>query len=184
MSRQTRNGRTARRGTQAAPGRTSRARVARRATRRARYRVAAVGVVVALIAGGLTLVLPRGAAAGEITVYKTRSCGCCGKWIAHMRMAGFRVIEENRDDVGAVKRQQGVPSTMYSCHTSVAGGYVIEGHVPADLVERLLEERPDVVGLALPGMPAGAPGMEGAGKVPYEVLAFSRSGEPMTYAER
>lgn len=184
MSRQTRNGRAARRGMQSAPGRPPRARAARRAVRGARYRVAAVGVLVALIAGGFTLVLPRGAAAGEITVYKTRSCGCCGRWIAHVRRAGFRVIEQNREDVGAVKREHGVPGTMYSCHTSVAGGYVIEGHVPADLVERLLEERPDVVGLALPGMPAGAPGMEGAGKGPYEVLAFSRSGERMTYAER
>lgn len=181
MSKHRRHARAARR---SSAGGSSRARAVHRVIRRGRYRVAAVGVLVALIIGGFTLALPRGAAAGEITVYKSRSCLCCGKWIEHMRTAGFRVTEENRDDVSAVKRQHGVPSTMYSCHTSVAAGYVIEGHVPADLVERVINERPNVAGLALPGMPAGAPGMEGVGKVTYEVLAFSRTGEPTTYAVR
>src|SRR5690606_28343701 len=122
--------------------------------------------------------------AGEITVYKSPTCQCCELWLRHMRRAGFEVTEENVPDVAAIKAEHGVPRTLASCHTTLVGGYVVEGHVPADLVVRLLDERPAVAGLAVPGMPVGSPGMEGIGRQPYEVLTFTSDGETAVYARR
>ena len=122
--------------------------------------------------------------AGEITVYKSPTCVCCERWLDHMRHAGFRVTKHNVAKIAAVKAEHGVPDALGSCHTTVAGGYVIEGHVPADLVARLLEERPRVAGLAVPGMPAGSPGMEGGQRQRYDVLSFTRAGETAVYATR
>jgi hypothetical protein len=96
------------------------------------------------------------------------------------------VEERDAPDLGAVKRQHGVPRDLASCHTALVDGYVVEGHVPADLIDRLLRERPKVVGLAVPGMPAGSPGMESPGQrpEPYRVLAFDRSGKSTVFATR
>lgn len=149
-----------------------------------RRRVAIGGLVAALASGGFWLASAAPAPAGEITVYKSPSCGCCKEWVAHARRAGFRVTEENVASVAPIKAQHGVPDRLASCHTSVVGGYVFEGHVPLDLVERLLDERPAVVGLAVPGMPAGSPGMEGAGKELYDVLTFTSDGGTALYARR
>lgn len=120
---------------------------------------------------------------GDIVVYKSPTCGCCDAWIEHLRAARFTVVPRDTSDVGAVKRRLGVLPSLESCHTAVVGRYVVEGHVPADVIERLLEERPPIVGLAVPGMPAGSPGMEGARPhVPYDVIAFDSLGRTWVYA--
>ena len=116
-------------------------------------------------------------------VYKTPSCGCCNLWVDHMREAGFEVDARNLNDLIPVKIDAGVPPRMSSCHTALIDGYVVEGHIPAEHVKRLLEERPDVVGIAVPGMPIGSPGMEGIGARPYQVLSWDREGNVEVYAE-
>jgi hypothetical protein len=120
---------------------------------------------------------------GDMVVYKSPTCGCCDGWIDHVRAAGFRVIPRDTGDVGAVKRRLGVLPTLHSCHTAVIAGYAIEGHVPADAIARLLEERPPIVGLAVPGMPAGSPGMESATPhVHYDVIAFDKEARTSVFA--
>jgi hypothetical protein len=106
--------------------------------------------------------------------------------VGHLREHGFPVEERNAADLGAVKRRHGVPAALESCHTALVEGYVVEGHVPADLIDRLLRERPSVAGLAVPGMPAGSPGMEVRGQKPerYQVYAFTRDGGRRVYAVR
>ena len=122
----------------------------------------------------------------EITVYKTPTCGCCGKWIDHLRDDGFSVTIRERSDLSAIKSANGVPRELSSCHTAIVDGYVIEGHIPADVIRRLLKERPDVKGIAVPGMPAGSPGMEVPGGVvqPYAVMTFDKDGNSEIYATR
>lgn len=118
-----------------------------------------------------------------VLVYKTPACGCCLGWIEHLEAAGFTVDARDVRDIMSVKRDGGVPTAMSSCHTAIIDGYVVEGHVPADEVKRLLSERPEVAGIAVPGMPIGSPGMEGAGASPYQVLSFTHSGEAAVFAE-
>jgi hypothetical protein len=115
----------------------------------------------------------------SIQVYKTPTCGCCVKWIDHLREAGFTVEAKNLRDLSALKVANGVPRRLASCHTAMVEGYVIEGHVPASDIARLLRERPKVAGLAVPGMPLGSPGMEHpdpSRHEPYEVLSFGPAG--------
>ena len=142
-----------------------------------------------LIGGGLLLASLQGPAlaapAQALTVYKSPTCGCCSGWIAHARRAGFvpRVVDV--DDLLPVKARLGVPEALMSCHTSVVGGRVFEGHVPLEEVRRFLA-KPQGVGLAVPGMPSGSPGMErpdGAVE-PYEVLAFDKQGRTRVFARR
>ena len=97
-------------------------------------------------------------------------------WVSHLEKAGFEVKTTDVRDMGAVKRQAGVPRGVGSCHTAMVGDYVVEGHVPADDIKRLLTERPDVAGIGTPGMPIGSPGMEGPNPQPYDVLAFDEDG--------
>lgn len=120
--------------------------------------------------------------AAEITVYKSPSCGCCTKWVDHILAAGFEVKVIDVEDLEEVKALNGIPSNLASCHTAIVAGYVIEGHVPAADVQRLLEERPQVAGLAVPGMPMGSPGMEAPHPQPYDVLAYDRNGRVDTFA--
>jgi hypothetical protein len=120
-------------------------------------------------------------AAQVVEVYKSPTCGCCSAWIRHMEEAGFTVQTHDVQDVGAIKRARGLPARLASCHTAVVDGYVIEGHVPASDVRRLLEERPTIAGLAVPGMPLGSPGMEGSGGQPFSVVAFDRSGRTQLF---
>ncbi len=124
------------------------------------------------------------AAAEEITVYKTPTCGCCQKWVEHLRENGFRVAEVDRPDLTPIKAERGVPQPLRSCHTGVVNGYTIEGHVPAETIRRLLAERPEVEGIAVPGMPVGSPGMEGPNPQPYEVYTFDESGPIGIYEAR
>lgn len=112
------------------------------------------------------------AAPVEITVYKSPTCGCCSKWVDHMTASGFKVIAHDTSDMQAVKKKLGVPDAMASCHTAVVNGYVIEGHVPAADIQRLLRDKPKVAGLAVPGMVMGSPGMEGSRSDPYSVVTF------------
>jgi len=121
-----------------------------------------------------------------LTVYKSPACGCCVKWIDYMRANGFSVKTVDVEDIAAVKRTWGVPTNLSACHTSVVGNYVIEGHVPADVVTRFLRERPAVAGIAVPGMPLGSPGMEQpTGRVePFAVMSFDRSGRTAVYERR
>jgi len=121
-----------------------------------------------------------------LIVYKTATCGCCSGWVEHMRQAGFAV--DARDLPGnvelmGVKMDAGVPTDLSSCHTTLVDGYVIEGHVPADQVKRLLAERPAVAGIAAPGMPAGSPGMDVPNSPPYDIVAWNHDGARSVYAE-
>ena len=123
------------------------------------------------------------ALAAEITVYKSSTCGCCDKWIEHLQANGFTVKAQNVADIMPYKSANGVPPALASCHTAKVDGYVIEGHVPAADIKRLLKERPKVLGLSVPGMPIGSPGMEqGAHKERYDVLTFDNAGKTSVYA--
>lgn len=117
-------------------------------------------------------------------VYKDANCGCCSKWVDHIRDAGFKAVAHDVTDLDAIKRRNGIPGALHSCHTAEIGGYLVEGHVPADLIQKMLRERPDIAGLAVPGMPVGSPGMEWTYSEPYEVIAFTRSGATSVYANR
>jgi hypothetical protein len=118
-----------------------------------------------------------------LTVYKTPTCGCCGKWVEHMDANGFAATTTNLPDLSAIKAKHGVPAALHSCHTSLVGGYVIEGHVPAADIRRLLKERPKIVGLAAPGMPAGSPGMDVPNSPAYDVIAFDKDGKTSVFAK-
>ncbi|MEP6835825.1 MAG: DUF411 domain-containing protein [Gemmatimonas sp.] len=117
-------------------------------------------------------------------VYKDPNCGCCKAWIKHMQAAGFLVTSEDTLKMDAIKIKLGVPSTLGSCHTAVVGDYLVEGHVPADLVQKMLKDKPNARGLAVPGMPQGSPGMEGPTKDKYNVMLFDRLGRATVYASR
>jgi len=117
-----------------------------------------------------------------ITVYKSPSCGCCSKWVSHLQDNGFDVNAINRNDMNSVKSEVGIPRQLASCHTAVVGGYLIEGHVPAADIRRLLKERPAVAGLTVPGMPMGSPGMEGARQDAYKVLTFTKEGDSSIFS--
>ena len=123
-----------------------------------------------------------GVSSPEMTVYRSPTCGCCGKWLEHMKQNGFKVKDVLTEDMDSIKRQQGVPDNLKSCHTAVVGGYRVEGHVPASDVRDLLEKKPAVSGISVPGMPVGTPGMEmGGRKDPYAVVQFDKSGEPAVF---
>jgi hypothetical protein len=129
---------------------------------------------------------PRALAAARtrIDVWKSPACGCCEGWIAHLRAAGFEVAAHDEGNTDA-RARLGMPLAYGSCHTGEVAGYALEGHVPADEVRRLLQERPDAVGLAVPAMPVGSPGMDGpeyGGRHdPYDVLLVRRDGRASVY---
>ncbi|MCK1606332.1 DUF411 domain-containing protein [Bradyrhizobium sp. 166] len=133
-----------------------------------------LGFIAAVSVGAST----AGARADEsaITVHKDPSCGCCAGWVQHLRDAGFKVRVEETSDLEPVRARLGVPSDLAACHTAEAGGYILEGHVPAAAVRRLLSERPNIRGLAVTGMPVGSPGMEGGRPQPYAVMSFGADG--------
>lgn len=117
------------------------------------------------------------AGANTIEVHHSPTCGCCKKWISHLESNGFIVIDHPAEDVQSVKQAVGLPPELGSCHTARIGGYVVEGHVPADDIRRLLRERPAIAGIAVPGMPVGSPGMEvGSRRDAFYVIAYDRDG--------
>jgi hypothetical protein len=120
-----------------------------------------------------------------ILVYKTATCGCCKGWVEHLEAEGFTV--DARDvsgtDLMRVKMDGGIPGSMNSCHTAIIDGYMVEGHVPAEQIRQLLAERPDIAGIAAPGMPVGSPGMEGPNAKPYQVMSFTHEGQTGVFAD-
>ena len=145
-------------------------------------RLAIAGAAVLMLAGSVGISAQGRQATVE--VYKSPTCGCCSKWADHLRSHGFQVRVTDTETVDQLKTKYGVPRQARSCHTALVGGYVIEGHVPAADVQRLLKDRPAVVGIAVPGMPIGSPGMEGGSKEAYEVLTFDATGKTTVFARR
>ena len=147
-----------------------------------RNKLIAAGLLLAGVLVVLVVAAPQDRAAraevadGQVVVYKTATCGCCSKWVDHMRDAGFEVRAENVRDMTEVKRREGVPLDLASCHTTLIGDYVFEGHIPPRVIKDFLAEEPELAGLAVPGMPIGSPGMEGPNPVAYDVIAFDAEG--------
>ena len=123
--------------------------------------------------------------AKRIEVWKDPFCGCCAKWIDQMKAAGFEISVHDTQSLRAIKKKHGIPPRLQSCHTAKVGGYVVEGHVPIADVQRLLKQKPNVIGISVPGMPLGSPGMEVSSgeKEPYEVLTFDKEGATSTFAK-
>ena len=121
----------------------------------------------------------------EMTVYRSPTCGCCGIWVEHAQKHGFKIEDIKTDEMEALKQKHNIPAELASCHTTIIDGYVMEGHIPADDIKRFLTEQPDgLVGLAVPGMPIGTPGMEAKDiKQPFQVLAFNDKGEVEVFNE-
>jgi hypothetical protein len=141
-----------------------------------------------LVLGALSV--SGGPASGEalqkhdVTVYRSKTCGCCGKWVEHLKAAGFDVTAHVVDDVEAAPGRGRVPQALRSCHMAKVRTYIIEGHVPADVIKDLLKKGPPLEGLAVPGMPAGSPGMESPTPVPYDIIGWDRTGKQSTFAKR
>jgi hypothetical protein len=146
-------------------------------------------ITLALALAVLTLfgaVAARQKPAGPLVeVFKTPTCGCCSKWVEHMRASGFTVRTTDLDDISEIKKSRGVPDGVQSCHTAVVNGYVVEGHVPAADVHKLLKEKPAVAGIAVGGMPMGSPGMEvpGMKAQPYNVMSFDKGGATRVFVK-
>lgn len=118
----------------------------------------------------------------DMVVYRSPTCGCCSKWVDHVKKHQFNVEDIVTDDVDSIKKKYGVPSKLASCHTAIVDGYVVEGHVPAGDIKSLLKMRPKVTGISVPGMPAGTPGMEmGGRKDPFQVVTFDKEGQTQIF---
>ena len=128
---------------------------------------------------------PNYTGVADMTVYRRPNCGCCGVWVDHAKQHGFKITDIKTEEMAAIKQQHNVPEELASCHTAIINGYVMEGHIPADDIKRFLAEKPDnLVGLTVPGMPIGTPGMETRDiKQPFQVLAFNDRGEVEVFKE-
>lgn len=144
------------------------------------FSIAVCAAAVAVATAALPTV--KSSAKPTITVYKDPSCGCCKNWIEHLKKHGYRVDAKDTPDMPQIKATLGVPGDLRSCHTAVVEGYLIEGHVPATDIDRLLAAKPQVKGLAVPGMPMGSPGMEGPTSQHYQVIAFDKAGRSRVFA--
>lgn len=166
------------------PGEKTEAPKTQKGKSRARlWNMAAIAGTVAILAG-VAIWVPtiKKAEAAEIVVYKSPTCGCCRAWVDHLRDEGFNVTTHDRKDMKTIKAENGITRKLGSCHTALVEGYVVEGHVPANDIKRLLDEKPAVAGLAVPGMPMGSPGMEGAYEDPYDVLTFDKNGRTKVFS--
>ncbi|MER2537964.1 MAG: DUF411 domain-containing protein, partial [Azonexus sp.] len=134
-----------------------------------------ITILLTLFALGAAANLPA-SAADAVDVYKSPYCGCCEKWVEHLQQAGFAVRTHDVNDVPAARQRLGMPERLGSCHTAKVAGYVVEGHVPAADIQRLLKEKPKAIGLAVPSMPPGSPGMESPKPVPYNTLLVQAGG--------
>jgi hypothetical protein len=139
--------------------------------------------LIRLAVAPIVTALPLSRARPPMTVYKSPTCGCCKEWVKHVEKAGFKVTVKDLVDVNPIKKDLGLPLALASCHTAVVGAYLIEGHVPADLIDKLLAEKPKARGLTIPGMPSSAPGMDIPGQK-YDVLIFTSDGKTKIYASR
>ena len=122
--------------------------------------------------------------ATAIHVVKTATCGCCGKWVDHLKAAGFAPTVHTVTTMDEAPMRKRIPTTLQSCHTATLEGYLVEGHVPADVIRKLLKEKPRVEGIAVPGMPAGSPGMESSSPQPYDVVTFDATGKTTVFAKK
>ncbi len=122
----------------------------------------------------------------SMTIYMSPTCGCCAKWVDHVKAAGFKAVIHEEEDMDTVKESLGIPQEMRSCHTAQVEKYLIEGHVPAEDIRKLLAQKPNAAGLAAPGMPASSPGMAVPGEPheAYDVLLFQRDGKSEVFAKR
>ena len=145
-----------------------------------------LGAVAAVVAVGTSAAVAANTTqprpVGAMTVYKSPSCGCCAKWVEYLERDGFTVNVVDKPDVTPIKQALGVTPRLASCHTAVIDGYVIEGHVPAADIRRLLAERPPVIGLTAPGMPQFSPGMRSETPRGYDVLSFDQHGGVQLFA--
>ncbi len=146
----------------------------------------AATLILIVLAGATVLLNRQSDELPTVTVYKSPTCGCCAKWVDHMKANGFEVNVTDMPDVTPMKTRFGLPVALASCHTAVIDGYVVEGHVPADVVKKMLNEKPDITGIAVPGMPIGSPGMEVEGRPAqqYDILAFTKDGKYSVYESR
>ena len=119
-----------------------------------------------------------------LVVYKESTCPCCNAWVDYMRNNGFRVVTYNVTDLNAVKQKHDIADNLQSCHTTEVGGYFVEGHVPVDMVRKLLAERPPIAGIAVPGMPVGSPGMEVGPPEPYDILSVDSAGRTTVFGSK
>lgn len=150
-----------------------------------RHASVALGALVAApLTGASLMAAVRDDQPRAMTVYKSPTCGCCSAWIEHVQKAGFTCTVRDLPDLTEVKASFGIPRALESCHTAQIGGYLVEGHVPADLIQKLLREKPTARGLAVPGMPIGSPGMEGGTPERYQVLLFDKAGTTRVFATR
>lgn len=133
------------------------------------------------LVGALSVHLTASAAAPVIDVYKSESCGCCSEWVKHLEANGFTVKSQNVANPSDYREKFGIPDALGSCHSAMVQGYALEGHVPAAEIKRLLAEKPKATGLAVPAMPMGSPGMEGARQDAYDVLLVQGNGKYSTY---
>lgn len=141
-----------------------------------------ITILLTLFALGAAVNLPA-SAAEAVDVYKSPYCGCCEKWVEHLQQAGFAVRTHDVNDVPAARQRLGMPERLGSCHTAKVAGYVVEGHVPAADIQRLLKEKPKAIGLAVPSMPPGSPGMESPKPVPYNTLLVQAGGATTVFAK-
>lgn len=146
-------------------------------------RFASVAILASLLSASAPPSFEPVAPKPHITVFKDPGCGCCKSWVDHLRKHGFDVAVRDTSDVTGAKRTGRVPEQLHSCHTAFVNGYVVEGHVPAADIQRMLSEKPKIAGIAVPGMPVGSPGMEMGGRVDaYDVVAFNRDGSTRVFA--
>jgi hypothetical protein len=152
-------------------------------SRREWLRITAGGLALGGIGARRLFAIPP---AKQATVYKSATCGCCTKWVEHLQKNGYTVTAHDVPDVEVYKKRYAVPATLGSCHTAiVTSGYVIEGHVPAEVIDKLVADAPkDIIGLAVPGMPQGSPGMESSTPEKYDVLGFDKAGKTKVFARR
>ena len=152
--------------------------------KRSLLRLGGLAIVAAITAAYAPAGQQTSAAPIEVTVFKSPTCGCCREWVEHLRKHAFTVVSKDTTDVSSVKQTARVPTSLYSCHTAFVNGYVVEGHVPAEDIQRMLRDKPRIAGIAVAGMPAGSPGMEvGSRKDPYNVMAFKRDGSTSVFAK-
>lgn len=116
-----------------------------------------------------------------VTVFKTQACGCCANYVSYLKSQGFNVQVKDMQDITGIKQQYGVPSSMQSCHTTVMGNYVVEGHIPAEAIQKMMVEKPSIKGIAMPGMPSASPGMPGAKSAPFKIYSIQNDGSAKEY---
>ncbi len=146
---------------------------------------AALAVALAVPAVAAQTAAQKAAPAPQpIVVYKTATCGCCGKWVDHLKAAGFAPTVHTVATMDETPMRKRIPTTLRSCHTATLEGYLVEGHVPADVIRKLVKEKPRVDGIAVPGMPAGSPGMESNTPEPYDIVAFDATGKTSVFAKK